>query len=65
MSDKEYIAKAKQEIERLRARVMVLESDVIAQEKMLRQNKNRFKEYEKLLREKYSEILRLKRKLEE
>lgn len=65
MSDKEYIAKAKQEIERLRARVMVLESDVIAQEKMLRQNKNRFKEYEKLLREKDSEILRLKRKLEE
>lgn len=72
MTDKEYIAYAKNQISELKeqrdkykARIMVLESDLINQEKMLKENKTRFKEYDKQLKEKDNIILNLKRKLGE
>lgn len=71
MTDKEYIAYAKNQIndlkeqrDKYKARIMVLESDLINQDKMLKENKNRFKEYEKQLEEKNKKIFELERKLE-
>lgn len=58
MTDKEFI-------ERLKARNMVLESDIKSQERMLKENKNKFKEYEKIIEELKTENIKLKRKLGE
>ena len=58
MTDKEFI-------ERLKARNMVLESDIKSQERMLKENKNKFKEYEKIIEELKKENIKLKRKLGE
>ena len=58
MTDKEFI-------ERIKARNMVLESDIKSQERMLKENKNKFKEYEKIIEELKKENIKLKRKLGE
>jgi len=63
MTDKEYIEYAKQLIEKLKARNMVLESDIKSQERMLKENKNKFKEYERVIEELKTENIKLKRKL--
>jgi len=65
MTDKEYIAYAKQLIEKLKARNMVLESDTNLMEKKLKENKVRFKEYEKIIEELKRENINLKRKIGE
>lgn len=64
MSDKEFIEYAKEKLEKFKARNMVLESDLTSLEKMLKENKTRFKEYEKQLEEKNKKIFELERKLE-
>lgn len=64
MTDKEFIEYAKEKMEKLKARNMVLESDLTSLEKMLKENKTRFKEYEKQLEEKNKIIFELERKLE-
>lgn len=70
MTDKEYIVYAKNQIKDLKeqcekdkARIMVLESDVSSQEKMLKENKLRFKEYDKQIEELKRTIVVLKRKI--